>query len=126
MSTRAISKEIEQNVSVKESDVYGVLIELVNVIKRELQSGHIVRIDRLGSFRLGIKTKPANSAKEFTALKNVVGYRVNFMPEYTVTRNESGKAFHVVTLVEGASSREAAEYEVNKEADDTTEGEQTA
>ena len=36
LDTRALAKRIEQNVSVKESDVYAVLIELANVMTYEL------------------------------------------------------------------------------------------
>ena len=77
----AMAKLIETNVSVKESDVYAVLIELVNVIKNELQASHTVVVDRLGIFRVGLSTAPAESASAFTANANVKGAHIIFQPE---------------------------------------------
>lgn len=78
---RAIAADIQENVSVKESDVYAVLIELVNVMKKELSQSHAVKIDRLGHFRVGLRTSPAASAAAFRANTNIKGTVVNFLPE---------------------------------------------
>lgn len=78
---RALAADIQENVSVKESDVYAVLIELVNVMKKELQMSHALKIDRLGHFRVGLRTSPAASAAAFRTGTNVKGYVVNFLPE---------------------------------------------
>jgi len=48
--TRALAKRIEQNVSVKESDVYAVLIELANVMTYEIQNGNKCKLDRFDNF----------------------------------------------------------------------------
>ena len=40
LNTRELSKRIEANVSVKESDVYAVLIELANVMSYEIANGN--------------------------------------------------------------------------------------
>ncbi|MBQ8046851.1 MAG: HU family DNA-binding protein [Prevotella sp.] len=81
VSLQQLAQEIESNVSVKESDVYAVLIELVNVMKRELQNSHSVKLDRLGIFSAGITTKPAATTDTFTPEKHIVGTHINFRPE---------------------------------------------
>ena len=50
IDTRALAKRIEKNVSVKESDVYAVLIELAEVMTYELANSNKVQLDRFGYF----------------------------------------------------------------------------
>ncbi|WP_028897818.1 HU family DNA-binding protein [Prevotella sp. HUN102] len=76
-----ISKEIEENTSAKQADVYAVLRELVNVMARHMRNGDRVVLDGFGSFKVGLKTKPAETAEKFNAAVNIVGTRVNFQPE---------------------------------------------
>ncbi len=97
---KQLASEIQENVSVKESDVYGVLIELVNVMSRELCNSHIVKLDRLGTFKVGLKTLPAAEAEEFTALKNIAGYRINFMPEVKMVTS-GGKRHRSYPILNG-------------------------
>ena len=80
----AIGEEIQENVSVKYSDVMGVLIELINVMNRHLNASEVVKLNGFGSFKIGLKTKGALREEDFTASKNIVGARVNFLPYYTV------------------------------------------
>lgn len=76
-----ISKEIEENTSAKQADVYAVLRELVYVMARHMRNGDRVVLDGFGSFKVGLKTKPAETAEKFNAAVNIVGTRVNFQPE---------------------------------------------
>lgn len=76
-----ISKEIEENTSAKQADVYAVLRELVNVMARHMRNGDRVVLNGFGSFKVGLKTKPAVSAEKFNAATNIVGTRINFQPE---------------------------------------------
>ena len=114
-----LSAEIEENVSVKASDVYGVLLELVRTMTRHLQAGDRVKLNKFGSFKIGLKTKPAESAKEFSASKHVVGSRLNFQPE-THWSAANGKKRPRVFL-DGLKVQELAKNDVVKE-DATTEG----
>lgn len=77
----SISKEIEENTSAKQADVYAVLRELVNVMARHMRNGNRVVLDGFGSFKVGLKTKPADSVEKFNVAKNIVGTRINFQPE---------------------------------------------
>lgn len=77
----SISKEIEENTSAKQADVYAVLRELVNVMARQMRNGDRVVLGGFGSFKVGLKTKPADSVDKFNVAKNIVGTRINFQPE---------------------------------------------
>ena len=60
-------------------------------MKEQLQNSKIVRLDGLGAFRIGIKTKPALSAEDFNASKNVVGTHVLFRPQTKINKDKSRK-----------------------------------
>ena len=81
---KEMAMEIEENVSVKYSDVSAVLIELVNVMNKHLNASRRVKLDGFGAFKIGLKTKGALREEDFSATKNIVGSRVLFQPEYTV------------------------------------------
>ena len=83
---KEMAMEIEENVSVKYSDVSAVLIELVNVMNRHLNASERVVLDGFGSFKIGLKTKGALRQEDFSASKNIVGSRMNFQPEWKVTK----------------------------------------
>lgn len=83
MDLNAVAYKIQQNCSMKKSDVLAVLTELVEVITEGVQDSKRVCIDGFGSFKIGLKSTVAPSVSEFTQ-DNIKGFHVIFMPEYTV------------------------------------------
>lgn len=81
MTTRQLAEIMQENCTVKRSDIEAVLRELVPTMTRAMQDSKRVKIDGLGSFKIGIKTKPAESPKDFNSQKNVRGMHINFQPE---------------------------------------------
>ena len=81
MTTSRLAEIMQENCTVKRSDIEAVLRELVPTMTRAMQDSKRVKIDGLGTFKIGLRTKPATSAKEFNVRKNVVGLHVNFLPE---------------------------------------------
>ena len=114
VNLKTLAAEIQENVSVKESDVYGVLIELVNVMKKNLLNSNTVRIERLGTFKVGMKTTAADSAAEFNPLTNVQGYRVNFVPSCHMATTGS-KRYRVYDILDGATCKETPKNDVKKD-----------
>ena len=104
---------IQDNVSVKKSDVIAVLDELVNVMKLWLQESYRVSLDGFGSFKIGLATKPADTAKDFSAAKHVVGSRVNFQPETHWTAADGGRRRRV--FLEGLTVEETPVNDVDKD-----------
>jgi len=78
IDTQGLAKRIQQNVSVKESDVMAVLIELSEVMAYELAAGSKVQLDRFGYFSYGVKSSGALTAKEWTVADNLKGFKINF------------------------------------------------
>lgn len=81
-----IAERVQRNCSAKKSDVLAVLTELVEVMKDELQNSHKVRIDGLGTFKVGIKGTYAKTAAAFNPAKNISGYKINFRPTFTTVK----------------------------------------
>lgn len=122
-----VSDRIQRNCSMKKSDVNAVLTEMVEVMKDELQNSNRVCIDGLGTFKVGMRTKPAATAKDFNPSKHVSGYRVNFLPSSHNVKNgvnEKGNAKHVVIyeLLDGVTCKETAKNSV----DTSTKTEETS
>ena len=93
LDTRALAKRIEQNVSVKESDVYAVLIELANVMTYEIQNGNKCKLDRFGYFGVSLRTSGALTQKDWSIADNIKNAKCIFTPEYTKTTNSvTGKS----------------------------------
>ena len=81
IDTDGLISEIEKICTVSDADVVAVLRALIFVMNQKLNESHAVKLNGLGTFKIGIKTIPADEAKEFSAQKNIVGARVNFLPE---------------------------------------------
>ncbi len=111
---RQIAELIQTNVSVKESDVYAVLIEFVNVLKSELMASHAVVIERLGTFRAGLSTSPAETAAAFSASTNVKGVHVNFQPEMRYLSGQGKGKRATCMLLSGVKVKELPENKVDK------------
>lgn len=112
VDTDVLADRIQRNCSMKRSDVKAVLTELVEVMNDELQASHRVKLDGFGSFKIGLTTKPADTPKDFTAATNVVGMRVNFMPETHFNRANRTRSKAFIT---GATVKEAPKYAIKEE-----------
>lgn len=89
-----------------EATIRGVLIEMEMCLRELLLEGKAVRFDELGIFRIGLKTIPAETAKEFNSGQNVTGVRLNL---------HLGRRFRAADLFKDAKIREYGEYAVEKE-----------
>ena len=104
-----IAAIIERNCSMKKSDVKAVLTELV--MTAQIQDSKRVKLDGLGSFKIGISTKGAESAAAFNPAKHIKNMRVIFMPEVHVER-DSRK--HIKALLSGVNVTEMKQYTIEK------------
>ena len=111
---KQMALKIQENVSVKKADVISVLDEMVGVLKEWLQDSNRVKIDGLGSFKIGLKTKPADTAKDFSVSKHVVGARVNFLPEVEVDPTTGTR---MKSMLMGLQVEETNENDVDKDAE---------
>lgn len=74
-----LSKEIEKETSLSESDVYAVLIALQSKIMQHLENGNVVNLENLGKFSIAAKTI-AHQNKADVSIKDIQKFQINFMP----------------------------------------------
>lgn len=75
-----VADRIQRNCSLKKADVLGVLTEMVEVMRDELQNSNIVYLDNFGYFKVGIRSAGSITEESYNTLDNVKGFRVNFTP----------------------------------------------
>ena len=117
VSIKQLAAVMQNNCTVKHSDIVAVLSELSEVMKQELQRGNRVRIDGLGIFKVNIRSKGAKTAQEFSAAENILGTRINFRPESFVNTNGS----HITNMLSGLKVKEDGTYESPRTKDKNTE-----
>ncbi len=83
LDTRALAKRVEQNVSVKESDVFAVLIELANVLTYEMQNGTKCSLDRFGYFYPQLRSTGAVTKEDYSITSNIKDTVIKFTPYFT-------------------------------------------
>ena len=109
--TRKLAEIVQRNCTVKKSDVLAVLEELVEVMRDQMQDSKRVKLDGFGSFKIGISSKGARSAKAFTVADNIKGMHIVFTPE----RSTDAAGNRVKQFLQGAKCEELPENKVEKE-----------
>ncbi|MDR0714069.1 MAG: hypothetical protein LBF89_07425 [Bacteroidales bacterium] len=79
VSIDALVKEIEKFSALSEPDIRGAILALENVIQEKLADGHIVRLDKLGSFYPSLKSAPSDTPEQVSA-GNVKNVGINYRP----------------------------------------------
>ncbi|MBQ4632302.1 MAG: HU family DNA-binding protein [Prevotella sp.] len=103
VSTKELAVTMQENCTVKRGDIEAVLRELSSTMMKELADSKSVRIEGLGSFKVGLKTSGSDSVKEFTAAANVKGMHIIFTPESSLDRS-SGK--YIKEMLRGCTVKE--------------------
>lgn len=116
--TSAIAKKITERCTVTEPDILAVINALMTEISANIAEGNKVVLDNFGSFKLGIRTSPAVSAKKFTSA-NIKAMYIIYSP-YSVM--DQGK--RVKPMLSGIKMEEMTEYNgiEDKENDGGTSG----
>ena len=116
-----VALEIQENTTAKEADAYAVLKEMKNVLIKWLKEGYRIKIEGLGSFKLGLRSKGADSVEKFSVTENIKSTRVIFTPEVEVD-SATGKRYKPLirsvrwSNVESLANKDA----VNAKKDDET------
>ena len=81
INTRQLAEIMQRNCTVKRSDILAVIDELVETMRDQLQDSKRIKLDGFGSFKIGVRSIGAATAKEFSVSENIKGMRVIFSPE---------------------------------------------
>ncbi len=77
----SIADRVQQNCSMKKSDVLAVLTEMIETMKNELQNSNRVKLDGLGTFYINLKSKGSVNESDFNANEFIKGFKVKFLAE---------------------------------------------
>lgn len=76
-----LAAEMQENCTVKRSDILAVLTELGQTMKSILQDGKRVKVNGLGSFKMGMSTEGVTRRDDFNIGLHLKQLRVLFQPE---------------------------------------------
>ena len=125
METDQLAEYIQQQATVKRSDIKAVLDELGGAMKHYFELGQKVRLDGIGIFKVGFSSIGASTKDDCTAA-NITTRRVLFQPETErvvvgQTTNKEGKIVqkYVVakTLVKDVIFEETYDTTLKPESD---------
>ena len=102
VDTEKLAEIMQRNCTVKRSDIKTVIEELIETMRDQLQDSKRVKLDGLGSFKLGLSSKGAEKASDFDARHHIRGVHVVFTPETTTdsTGRRSKTFLEGVTVAE--------------------------
>ena len=104
INTKKLCQNIRDRCTLTEPDVVAVVSALITEVSGQLALGNRVVLDGFGSFKVGLSSTPADSAKKFTSA-NIKCLRVIFQPA-----NEMINGKRVKTLLKEVRVEELAEY----------------
>ena len=116
-----IADIMQQNCSLKRSDIYAALLEFSDTLESLLLDGYRVDIPRLGSFKAGVHSDGVASPSEFNERKHLKKPTIRFTPDAVYNRElrkHTVRALQDVTYVDAsklASGKEMEERKKNKE-----------
>ena len=96
-TTDDLAKAIQEKCTVNEADVLAVIKSLISEMTRSLQNSHRVKLPGFGTFKLGLRTKPADERDKF-GVANIKDVHVLFSPE--LKREQNGTRTR--TFINGA------------------------
>ena len=112
INTRQLAEIMQRNCTIKKSDILAVLDELVETMRDQMQDSKRVKLDGFGSFKIGISSLGAATAKEFTSAGNIKGMHVVFTPE----RSTDAAGNRIKQFLQGAKAEELPNNTVEKKA----------
>ncbi len=83
IGTNQIAETLASRSTVTKTDVKAVLTEMADVMSQYMAQGKSVKLEGLGSFRLGLNTKGVANEDDFDFHTQLQHVKVNFTPETT-------------------------------------------
>lgn len=109
----SMAEKIERATTVTRSDILAVLYGLSDVMRDELLNGSRVMMDGIGSFKVGMRTRPADTPKEWTPSRHLRSYHIVFRPE-TIDNVSNGVRTRSAKALQGIKFEEVGRYSVEE------------
>ena len=81
IDTERLCREIQNNCSLKKSDVKAVLSELSELLVQHLQDGDRVRLAGIGMLKLEIESDKVDRPEDFNVRQHIRNFRIHLLPE---------------------------------------------
>lgn len=91
--SQLITHMMEHNIGYPRGVVTGVMMSFVDCLLEIVAQSKKVQLGDLGTFYLGINTKPADKYEDFSATANIESCSLRFLASQTNENNLSRKAF---------------------------------
>ena len=111
LDTDKLASQIESATTLTKPDIVACIAAFLQYIRDGLRAGQRVKLDKFGSFKVGMATTPADSAKDFSATTNVKSLHVIFQPAVEVSADRK----RTKSLLSGVKVEEMQTYNVDKE-----------
>lgn len=117
INTDQIAEALADRSTVTKTDVKAVLTEMADVMSQHMAQGKSVKLEGLGSFRLGLNTKGVKNEEDFDFQTQLQRVKVNFIPETTYPASTGAATRSMVS-----NSLEWIEYDKAPTTADSSEG----
>lgn len=117
INTDQIAEALADRSTVTKTDVKAVLTEMADVMSQYMAQGKSVKLEGLGSFRLGLNTKGVKNEEDFDFQTQLQRVKVNFTPETTYPASTGAATRSMVS-----NSLEWIEYDKALTTADSSEG----
>ena len=81
VDTERLCQQIQNNCTLKKSDVKAVLSELSELLKMHLQEGNRIRLDGIGLLKLEIESDKVERPEDFNVRRHIRNFRLHLLPE---------------------------------------------
>lgn len=92
VGVKELSRKINDMCTVTEPDIRAVISALVILLRQNLQDGKKIVLDDFGSFRVGLRSLPAPTPKDFTK-RNIRELHIVFQPKAHLVNHHWQKDF---------------------------------
>ena len=116
MHTKEIAGKISERCTLTEPDVIAVINALQTEISYGLADRKRIVLDGFGSFKVGLKTTPADTPQIF-GNSNIVGIHVNFIPSTEMYMNK-----RIKSMLRNCKVEEMTEYNGLEDEEDDNSG----
>ncbi len=93
VNLRGIAKIMSSRSTASESDLYVIVMGLVDLIPELLLNGNTIKLDNFGTFRLHAKVEPSSNPEKVT-VKNIKELRISFRPDSTIRKQLQNYEIH--------------------------------
>lgn len=80
VTSEKIAMDIQQNCSVKRSDIDAVIVELGEALFNNLRDGNIVQLNNIGRFKLSVRGNSVDAPEDFKLSRDIFGVNCKFKP----------------------------------------------